>query len=131
MNLDLVVIDDDAVVLFLHKVLIKKSKFPPNVIDFLHAGEALEFLSHHHFSNQLLIFLDINMPECTGWEFLEQVVQLPQADKIFVVMVTSSINESDRKRAARFNQVIGFCEKPLSKQDCEELYLKLLPLLNS
>lgn len=131
MNLDLVVIDDDAVVLFLHKVLIKKSKFPSNVLDFLHAQEALEFLSHHPPSKQLLILLDINMPQCNGWEFLKQVAHLPQADKIYVVMVTSSINESDRKRAAEFPQVIGFREKPLSKQDCEDIYIKLLPLIIS
>ncbi|MCC8361066.1 response regulator [Salinimicrobium sediminilitoris] len=131
MNLDLVVIDDDAVVLFLHKVLIKKSKLPSNVLDFLHAREALEFLSNHPPTKPLLILLDINMPQCTGWEFLEQVARLPKADKIYVVMVTSSINESDRKRAAGFPQVIGFREKPLSKQDCEDIYIKLLPLLNS
>lgn len=131
MNLDIVVIDDDAVVLFLHKVLIKKSRLPSNVKDFLNAREALEYIQHHNFSRHLLVFLDINMPECNGWEFLDQVKHLPQAKKILIVIVTSSMNESDRQKALLYSQVIDFYEKPLTKQACEEIHNKLLPLFNS
>lgn len=131
MNLDVVVIDDDAVVLFLHKVLIKKSPFPSNVKDFLDAEEALEYVTRQSRDQDILIFLDINMPGINGWEFLAMLKQLPTYKKIHVVMVTSSINWSDRKKAEKHSCVIDYREKPLSKQACEEVYMKLLPRLNS
>lgn len=131
MNLDVVVVDDDAVVLFLHKVLIQKSMLPSNVKDFLYAEEALNYVEERTAQTYLLIFLDINMPGLNGWEFLDLLGQMPFSHKVFVVMVTSSINRSDRERAAKFTNVIDYREKPLSKQVCEEIYFKLLPLLKS
>lgn len=131
MNLDVVVIDDDAVVLFLHKVLIQKSALPSNVFDFLNALEGLNFVSQRSQQKNLLVFLDINMPDLTGWEFLDKLSQLTAPKKIFVIMVTSSINWSDRRRAEQYPMVIDFREKPLSKQACEEIYIKLIPLLSS
>ncbi|MDX1751576.1 MAG: response regulator [Salinimicrobium sediminis] len=129
MDLDVVVIDDDAVVLFLHKVLIQKSSLPSNVIAFSNAGQALEFMRQRSTRKNLLIFLDINMPDINGWDFLDYLNRLSFSKKIFVVMVTSSINRSDRNRAEQFPLILDYLEKPLSKQACEELYMKLLPLL--
>lgn len=131
MNLDVVVIDDDAVVLFLHKILIKRSSFPSNVKDFLDAGEALEYVTRRSEEQNILVFLDINMPGINGWDFLGRIGQLPGRDRVFVIMVTSSINWSDRKKAQKYSRVIDYREKPLSKQDCEEIYIKLLPKLKS
>jgi two-component SAPR family response regulator len=132
MNLDVVVvIDDDAVVLFLHKILIKKSPIPATVKDFLDAGKALEYISQLRKDENILIFLDINMPGINGWDFLSSLEQIPASENIFVVMVTSSINSSDRTQAEKFPHVIDYHEKPLSKQACEEIYMKLLPRLKS
>ncbi|NJW52353.1 response regulator [Salinimicrobium oceani] len=131
MNLDVVIVDDDAVVLFLHKVLIKKSPLPSAIHDFRSAKEALPFVVERSKTQKLLIFLDINMPEINGWDFLEQLEQRVASKKIFVVMVTSSINWSDRNRAGKYSLVIDYREKPLSKQACEEVYIKLLNRLNS
>lgn len=131
MNLDVVVIDDDAVVLFLHKILIQKSRLPSNVKGFLDAGTALEYVEERSSEKHLLIFLDINMPKCNGWDFLEKLEQISTPEKVFVVMVTSSINWSDKQHALQYSQVIDYREKPLSKQGCEEIYLKLNSLLKS
>lgn len=131
MNLDVVVIDDDAIILFLHKVLIKKSKLPSRVKDFLNAKEALDYLIERDSLGYVLIFLDINMPECNGWDFLEKIKFLPDSDKILIVMVTSSMNSSDRQRAAKYSSIIDYHEKPLSKQACEEIYYKVLNIINS
>ena len=131
MDLDVVVIDDDAVVLFLHKVLIQKSSLPSRVYDFLNAADALDFIKEEPANHHLLIFLDINMPDVNGWDFLDHLEQLNYPKQIFVVMVTSSINRSDKKKAEQFPLVIDYREKPLSKQACEDIYIKLLPLLKS
>lgn len=131
MNLDVVVIDDDAVVLFLHKVLIKRSSIPSKVESFLDAEEGFRYVVESSKEDRILIFLDINMPGLNGWEFLTRLEQLPIANRVFVVMVTSSINSSDRKRAEKHTLVIDYKEKPLSKQACEEIYHQVLPRLKS
>lgn len=130
MNLNVVVVDDDAVVLFLHKILIQKSVLPARVKDFNDAEKALAYLKNASPQNHTLIFLDINMPGLNGWEFLERLEHMQFLKKVFVVVVTSSINRSDRERAEKYPCVIDYREKPLSKQVCEEVYIKLLPLLN-
>lgn len=131
MNLDVVVIDDDAVVLFLHKILIQKSPLPSNVKDFLDAWTALEYVEQRSRKKHLLVFLDINMPKFNGWDFLDKLEQLPTSEKVFVVMVTSSINWSDRKLAMQYSRVIDYREKPLSKQACEDIHIKITSLLKS
>lgn len=131
MNLEVVIVDDDAVVLFLHKVLIKKSPFLSTVKDFLDSGEALTYVSERSKDYRLLVFLDINMPGINGWDFLDQLEQLSSSENVYVVMVTSSINWSDRRQAEKYPRVIDYREKPLSKQACEEVYMKLLSKLNS
>lgn len=131
MKLDVVVIDDDAVVLFLHKVLIKKSPLASSVKDFQDAGEALQYVTQRSKIGKLLIFLDINMPGLSGWDFLDRLEQLPTCENFFVVMVTSSINSSDRLQAEKYSRVIDYREKPLSKQACDEIYLKLMKRFKS
>lgn len=131
MNLDVVVIDDDAVVLFLHKLLIKRSSFTTDVKDFLDAGEGLDYVTRRSRDTNILVFLDINMPGINGWDFLTRLEQLPTRDKVFVVMVTSSINWSDRNKARKHSCVVDYREKPLSRQACEAIYSKLLPRLKS
>ena len=129
MNLDVVVIDDDAVVLFLHKILIKKSALPSKVADFIDAETALKFVEERSRDNKLLLFLDINMPKLTGWDFLDKLNNITYSENVFVVMVTSSINSSDRELAKHYDRVIDYREKPLSKQACEEIYFKITSLL--
>lgn len=126
MNMDVVIIDDDAVILFLHKILIQKSPLPSNVTEFKNASEGLNYLSSRRSETPLLVFLDINMPEINGWEILERIREMSQ--KIFVVMVTSSINNSDRQKAAGFPEVIEYLEKPLSSEACKALYDRLREL---
>jgi CheY-like chemotaxis protein len=124
MNMDIVVVDDDAVILYLHKILIQKSPLASNIIEFEDASEALNFLNSRTSSAPILILLDINMPGINGWEFLEQLEE-DSKENIFVVMVTSSINQSDRSKAAQYPEVIGYLEKPLSVEACTQLHQQL------
>ena len=126
MNMDIVIVDDDAVVLFLHKILIQKNFHSGCCHDFDNAEKALEFILGRRDSQQpLLVLLDINMPHMTGWHFLEELQGKTSAENIFVVMVTSSINSSDRKKAEDYPMVIDFLEKPLSRQACARLHEQL------
>lgn len=126
MKMDVVIVDDDAVVLFLHKILIDKTFHSGCSHDFDNAEKALDFILQRKICRQpLLVLLDINMPGMTGWHFLEELQEKASAENIFVVMITSSINSSDRKKAEQFPVVIEYLEKPLSRKACMQLHEKL------
>lgn len=63
------------------------------------------------------IFLDINMPETNGWDFLDEYSTFP--DEILeaspVVMLTSSIDTKDVERAKAYRCVCDFISKPLNE----------------
>ncbi len=68
-----------------------------------------------------LILLDINMPRMNGHDFLaawfgERAMSIP-----VVVMLTSSTQEDDRQRTARYPNVRGFLIKPLDPDDIDML----------
>jgi len=75
-----------------------------------------------------IILLDINMPVMNGWEFLDAVQEKHFRDKIFVAMVTSSINSQDANTAQKYPQVIDYIEKPLRKEAFAHLWEKICRL---
>jgi CheY-like chemotaxis protein len=90
------------------------------VSSYMHAGVALDRLKQWAESepSQLpdFIFLDINMPELDGWEFLDEFMKLPAAvqEKVQVIMLTSSIDISDIAKSRTYKPVIDFLSKPLN-----------------
>lgn len=122
MSLPVLIVDDDAGVLFLHELMVRESGFSESISTFNRARKALEFLEKKRVEiEDCLIFLDINMPEMDGWKFLELLDHSNQFDRVYVVMVTSSVNRSDREKAQSFSRVIGYVEKPLDLAACEKV----------
>src|SRR5690606_23194827 len=81
------------------------------------AQEALMYINQYNQpAITYLIFLDINMAIMTGWEMLERLQALPNHQNIHVVIVTSSIDSADKKRASGFKQVIDYMIKPLKQE---------------
>ena len=126
MEFKVVIVDDDSVVLFLHKVLIDRSVLPSAEGSFKNGKEALEYISNDGVRDSpYLVLLDINMPVMNGWDFLEAIQDKEYKENIFVAMVTSSINSNDLEHASQYSQVIDYLEKPLRKEACESLYQKM------
>ena len=132
MNFDIVIVDDDAVVLFLQRILIEKSSFPCNIFDFSDPSKALIFVRENKTPDKpMLILLDINMPGMSGWDFLNALETMPNQEHLFVAMVTSSINYADRLKAKDYQLVVDYIEKPLCKKVFGELHHHLSKLVEN
>lgn len=117
MELQVLVVDDDNIFNLMANVLLRDLGISPQPHCFTDAGAALEYINQHSNPDATyLIFLDINMPTMSGWEMLTRLAALPNHQKVHVVMVTSSIDSTDKKKAANFQQVIDYMIKPLNRE---------------
>jgi CheY-like chemotaxis protein len=122
----ILLIDDDRATNFINERVIKKLDCTKRIVTVYNGAEALEFLSIEENGNLLqpdLIFLDINMPVMDGWEFLEHYRKLHEDKKAKVVllMLTTSLNPDDVKKANRIEEVKGFKNKPLTIEMMHEI----------
>ena len=64
-----------------------------------------------------LIFLDINMPKMNGFKFLEKLDALPGKDVLKdskIIVLTTSMNPTDREKISLFPAVSDYMHKPLN-----------------
>lgn len=116
MNKTVLMIDDDPFALFINQEIIQPLIIP-SPKTYFQAKEALKFLKENHSEDmQILIFLDLNMPEMNGWEFLDEIDKSDLKKNIFVVIITSSIDQRDYKKAQQYPNVSDFVVKPINQQ---------------
>lgn len=123
MNFELIIVDDDPEYIFFHKLLAKKSGISENPLTFQGGKELLDHLNANcnpHFKNTLIL-LDIYMIPMDGWAVLDYLTSLNCLDKIKVVLITSSVNLNDKRKAMQYPGVIEYIEKPLMINNLVEL----------
>lgn len=121
MKLNPVIVDDDRILHFLLDIMLQEVQISDPIIS-LHDGN--EFITwwreQSKITEKYLVFLDLNMPLTNGWMVLDEL-QRADAKNILVVIITSSIDTKDRKRAEKYAMVIDFIVKPIQLQDLEDL----------
>ncbi len=69
------------------------------------------------------------MPRMDGWDFLEAYRELSEEQKsdTIVIMLTTSLNPEDEKKAEQFAEVVGFKIKPLTVEMLTEILEQYFP----
>jgi CheY-like chemotaxis protein len=112
----IILVDDDPINNLINRRLISKLKLTPKIEEFLEAERAIERIREIDNNDNILIFLDINMPVMNGWDFLNQYMKEFKLREDKIIVLSSSIDFQDRQKAKEFACVEGFIEKPLSPE---------------
>lgn len=115
-------IDDNEIDIFINKRLLEFNNFSHKILSACSGREALDQLKNRNNPPDV-IFLDLNMPVINGFRFLNELTKLPDAVKgsIQVVVLSSSENKRDIRRASSNPVVIEYISKPLTHEKIKDL----------
>jgi CheY-like chemotaxis protein len=110
----IMLIDDDKITNILTKKLLLKHNPEMKVEVFSSPFDSIEHLEKIKADNWEfpIIFLDINMPQMNGWQFLDKIASQNMNPTIYIL--TSSIDKNDIDKARTYKNVKAFLTKPLT-----------------
>lgn len=115
----IILVDDDELTNILNKKLIQAVLPNAELEVFVDIDKALDWLKINDTGGDFLIFLDINFPRRNGWDFMEEYNRVTTTSK--VIMLSSSIDYADNKRAMQYKEVLQYISKPLSYEYLESI----------
>lgn len=120
-------IDDDTLGNYLTEMLLRLENFASQIRTFESAEEALGALVQ---SKELprVIFLDLNMPGMSGWDFLDALA--PHRQRLLgqcaIYILTSSLALADMERSRTYDLVSGLIHKPIDQGEIRAIQAELL-----
>lgn len=111
-----VLIEDDQAMNYYHQRLFVKQNFADEVLSYHSAVEALDGIKNLQQVARLYIFLDLNMPQMNGWQFIEELekIKFDTNTQIKLFVLSSSVNPIDMMKAKQNSFVTDYLSKPLS-----------------
>ena len=123
----IMLIDDESIDNFINEKILQLSGFNGEVNIQHGSTRALEYFKIIVADNRFtrlpdFIFLDIYMPMMDGYQFLDSLLLLsPVFQNIKVVILTASVNPSDKERSKLYSQIVAHHQKPLTSEILNEL----------
>ncbi|NAY92703.1 response regulator [Muricauda sp. JGD-17] len=119
---EIYLVDDEDLVNTINAIHFRKMGMEDKVKSFTNPELALDDLRFRKNKNdKTLLLLDINMPEMSGFEFLEFMVLENFPESIEVLLVTSSISQVDKEEAKKYGKFVKrFISKPLQIEHLED-----------
>ena len=121
-------IDDDDVIQFVHKNILAKTHPDAHVTAVYSGAEAKAFMMECSDEDwPEMVFLDINMPIQSGFEFLDELeerhpdLHAKLAAQSRLVLLTSSVNPKDVAAAETRGVIERILSKPLNIKKVAEL----------
>ncbi len=123
-------LDDNELDNFINQKIIEANFFANKIYVNTGSKSALEFLNNLAISSTEaanifpeIIFVDLNMPMMDGFQFIENLkTKLPEKLKsLKLVILTSSVNPEDKKKAGDIKLDITFLNKPLTQEMLDQL----------
>jgi CheY-like chemotaxis protein len=118
-------VDDSSIDNFVNKKVIARYQFAEEVLEFTKVRLALRYLLQLNDDTEIaipvILFLDLDMPEINGFEFLDAFELLSDRirENLSIVILTSSINPADIENCNRHRSVLTFMHKPLMKNNLD------------
>jgi CheY-like chemotaxis protein len=112
----ILVLDDDKIQHFLFRKRLD-FLFPDRVVFFKSTpSEAVDFLKANKVD---LIFLDLNLPEMSGWDLVELLKK--NSIECRIILVSGSVSPEDQQRVKNDGTIQAIYEKPIRDTDLQEI----------
>lgn len=109
----ILLLEDDEVDVASTKRTMKELNIKNPLVVCENGAKGLEWLRANAQTLPGLILLDINMPVMSGLDFLDEIKHDTHLKKIPMIILTTSMEESDRMKAAELG-IAGYIIKPIN-----------------
>jgi CheY-like chemotaxis protein len=122
----LVFIDDDPIDHFLMKHILRGKNYFDTTTYTIYGSLVLDYIEEHKTEPEKLpdmIFVDLNMPMFSGWDFLERMEQMQHeiSKDIPVFVISSSLRPDDKATSSKYAFVQDFISKPVNSEEIERI----------
>ncbi|MEO6327702.1 MAG: response regulator [Ginsengibacter sp.] len=115
-----IIIDDDPTNNIICNIMLEMVLGKVGINTFEKPEQGLLFIKKNYSKKFMpaVLFLDINMPTLTGWEFMEEFEKLGKEvkEQIGIYILSSSVDSRDKDKARANKHIKGFISKPLDEQ---------------
>ena len=115
-----IIVDDDSFNNTICSLILKNILGEVDIKTFIIPEEGLVFIENEYMTNlePAILFLDINMPTLTGWEFMDRYEKFSEEVKkqISIYILSSSLDQRDIDKAEMNPYIKGFISKPLKRE---------------
>ena len=122
----LVFIDDDPIDHFLMKHILRGKNYFDTTTYTIYGSLVLDYIEEHKSEPEKLpdmIFVDLNMPLFSGWDFLKRMEQMRHeiSKDIPVFVISSSLRPDDKATSSKYSFVQDFISKPVNSQEIKRI----------